>query len=156
MITNFGEEGVNYTVDEDGTIVTSQDMIDASAGASDVAAAVRGELGLGLQGLAQYVDESLDAQITDPIMVQNAEEIAEWTDEGLIDYYPLWPSFTEEETSRITELESNINNVFNQEIDGFITGKSTMDDWAGFVETLKSQGTEELEQIFNDAYARTK
>ena len=29
MITNFGEEGVNYTVDEDGTIVTSQDMIDA-------------------------------------------------------------------------------------------------------------------------------
>ena len=65
-------------------------------------------------------------------------------------------SFTEEETSRITELESNINNVFNQEIDGFITGKSTMDDWAGFVETLKSQGTEELEQIFNDAYARTK
>lgn len=30
MITNFGEEGVNYTVDEDGTIVTSQDMIDAS------------------------------------------------------------------------------------------------------------------------------
>ena len=38
----------------------------------------------------------------------------------------------------------------------FITGKSTMDDWAGFVETLKSQGTEELEQIFNDAYARTK
>ena len=156
MITNFGEEGVNYTVDEDGTIVTSQDMIDAQAGASDVAAAVRGELGLGLQGLAQYVDESLDAQITDPIMVENAEKIAEWSEEGLIDYYPLWPSFTEEETSRLTELESNINNVFNQEIDGFITGKSTMDDWAGFVETLKSQGTEELEQIFNDAYARTK
>ena len=156
MITNFGEEGVNYTVDEDGTIVTSQDMIDAQAGASDVAAAVRGELGLGLQGLAQYVDESLDAQITDPIMVENAEKIAEWSEEGLIDYYPLWPSFTEEETSRITELESNINNVFNQEIDGFSTGKSTMDDWAGFVETLKSQGTEELEQIFNDAYARTK
>ena len=73
MITNFGEGGVNYTVDEDGTIVTSQDMIDAQAGASDVAAAVRGELGLGLQGLAQYVDESLDAQITDPIMVENAE-----------------------------------------------------------------------------------
>ena len=46
--------------------------------------------------------------------------------------------------------------ILYQEIDGFITGKSTMDDWAGFVETLKSQGTEELEQIFNDAYARTK
>ena len=58
-------------------------MIDAQAGASDVAAAVRGELGLGLQGLAQYVDESLDAQITDPIMVENAEKIAEWTEEDL-------------------------------------------------------------------------
>lgn len=156
MITNFGEEGVNYTVEEDGTIVTDQAMIDAAAGSSDVAAAVRGQLGLGLQGLAQYVDESLDAQITDPIMVETGDQIAQWTEEGLIDYYPQWPSFTADETSRIAELESNINNVFNQEVDGFITGKTSMDEWDSFVETLKAQGTEELEQIFNDAYQRTK
>lgn len=156
MITNFGEEGTDYTVDADGTIVTSQDLVDSCAGASDVAAAVRGELGLGLQGLAQYVDESLDAQITDPIMVENGEQINAWTEEGLITFCPAWPPFTPEETSRIAELESNINNVFDREIDGFITGKSSMDDWASLVESLKSQGTEELEQIFNDAYARTK
>lgn len=156
MITNFGEEGKDYTVEEDGTIVTNQANIDAAKGASDVAAAVRGELGLGLQGLAQYVDESLDAQITDPIMVENGEQIAAWTEEGLIGFYPQWPPFTAEETSRITELESSINNIFNQEIDGFITGKSSMDDWSGLVENLKAQGTEELEQIFNDAYQRIK
>ena len=156
MITNFGEEGTDHTVDADGTIVTSQDLVDSCAGASDVAAAVRGELGLGLQGLAQYVDESLDAQITDPIMVENGEQINAWTEEGLITFCPAWPPFTPEETSRIAELESNINNVFDREIDGFITGKSSMDDWASLVESLKSQGTEELEQIFNDAYARTK
>ena len=50
MITNFGEEGTDHTVDADGTIVTSQDLVDSRAGASDVAAAVRGELGLGASG----------------------------------------------------------------------------------------------------------
>ena len=89
-------------------------------------------------------------------MVENGEQINAWTEEGLITFCPAWPPFTPEETSRIAELESNINNVFDEEIDGFITGKSSMDDWASLVESLKSQGTEELEQIFNDAYARTK
>ena len=111
MITNFGEEGTDYTVDADGTIVTSQDLVDSCAGASDVAAAVRGELGLGLQGLAQYVDESLDAQITDPIMVENGEQINAWTEEGLITFCPAWPPFTPEETSRIAELEEILQHV---------------------------------------------
>lgn len=156
MATNFGEEGTHYTVEDDGTVITSQTLIDEVAGASDVAAAVRGKLGLGLQGLAQYVDESLDAQITDPVMVENGERISEWTKEGVVDFYPQWPTFTEEETSRITELESSINNVFDQEIDGYITGKTSMDEWDSLVEKLKAQGTEELEEIFNEAYSRIK
>ncbi|MDO5424398.1 MAG: extracellular solute-binding protein [Eubacteriales bacterium] len=154
MCTNFGEEGTDYTIADDGTIVTSQELLDAAEGASDVAAAVRGTLALGLQGMAQYVDESLDAQITNAIMLEQGEKVTQWTEEGKITFYPQWPPFTTEENSRITEIESNLNNLFNQSIDGFITGRTSMDEWDSFVESLKAQGSEELEQIFNDAYAR--
>ena len=155
MISNFGIEGIDYTV-EDGEIITSQELIDANKDASDIAAAVRGQLGAGLDGMAQYIDESLDAQITDAIMVEQGELISKWTKEGKIDYYPLWPPFTEEETSRVASIESALNNIFDQEIDAFITGKKSMDEWPALVEKLESQGTAELEQIYNDAYARLK
>lgn len=155
IATNFGEERKDYTI-EDSKIITNQSLIDEAEGASDIAAAVRGNLGLGLQGLAQYVDESLDAQITDPIMLEQGDKITKWTEEGLIDYYPQWPAFNEEEMSKITELESNINNVFNQEIDAFIIGKTPMEEWEDFVDSLKNQGTQQLEKIFNEAYQRAK
>lgn len=155
MCTNFGQEGRDYTV-EDGTVITKQELIDAHKDASDIAAAVRGELGLGLQGMAQFVDESLDAQITDPIMVEQGELISKWTEEGKIDYYPQWPPFTDDEISSITDIESRLNNIFDQEIDGYITGKTSMDEWPNLVSKLKAQGAEELEEIFNTAYSRIK
>lgn len=155
MCTNFGEEGRDYIVEE-GKILTKQELIDAQKDASDIAAAVRGELGLGLQGMAQYVDESLDAQITDPIMVEQGELISKWTEEGKIDYYPQWPPFTDEEISKITDIESRLNNTFDQEIDGYIIGKTSMDEWSALVSRLESQGAKELEEIFNTAYNRIK
>ena len=50
----------------------------------------------------------------------------------------------------------NLSNVFDQEIDKFITGKRPLSEWPQLVEALKKQGSEELEEIFNTAYARVK
>lgn len=155
LCSNFAEEGRDYEV-VNGEIVTSQELIDQHKDASDIAAAVRGEYALGLQGMAQYIDESLDAQITDPIMVEQGELITKWTEEGKIDYYPQWPPFTDDEISQITDIESKLNNAFDQEIDGYITGKTSMDNWATFVSQLEGQGARQLEEIFNAAYDRIK
>ena len=155
MVTNFGEEGVDYTVEDDGTVVTSQALIDSHANDSDIASAIRGELGTGLLGLGRYIDESLDAQISDKAFVEEGELIRQWTEEGLIDYNKALPTFTTEEQEEVTMLEQAIANVFTTEIDGFINGSRSLDEWPTFVETLKGQGTERLEELYNTAYQRS-
>jgi hypothetical protein len=82
--------------------------------------------------------------------------IQEWTEAGSTVYLPNWPAFTSDETEEITDLELRIGNVFNQEIDAYITGKKSMDQWSELVDALKAQGTERLEEIFNQAYDRIR
>lgn len=155
LVSNFGVEGVDYDM-VDGVPTIKQELIDECEGASDMFTAVSGKLGAGLLGLGFYVDESLYKQTSDPIFLEQGERVAQWTDEGKLTFLPNWPPFTEEEQEKVTEIEQKLNNVFNQEIDGFITGKKSMDEWSSLVETLKAQGSEELESIFNAAYERIK
>ncbi|MDD5845787.1 MAG: extracellular solute-binding protein [Lachnospiraceae bacterium] len=156
MATNFGEEGVDYTIDSDGNVVTSQDLIDKHANDADVASGIQGELGAGLLGLGHYIDESLNAQISDPAMVNEGKTIRDWTQKGEIYYNQPAPTFTSEEQEQVTELEQSISNVFSQEIDSFINGQKSLDQWPDFVKSLKDQGTEKLEEIYNTAYKRTQ
>lgn len=155
VVSNFGEEGVHYDL-VDGVPTYKQELIDEYSGADDVASAVLGSIGAGLLGLGYYVDEGIYRQTSDPIYVEEGDRIAQWTEEGKITYLPGWPSFTDEEQEKVTEIEQKLSNVFDQEIDAFITGKKSMDEWDSLVETLKSQGSEELEEIFNTAYDRLK
>lgn len=64
----------------------------------------------------------------------------------------LYPSLSEEDNDRATTLQSNLNNVFDQEIDKFITGQRSLDEWDDFVATLEAQGASELAEIYNNAY----
>ena len=68
----------------------------------------------------------------------------------------LVPAFATEEVEEITDLELRIGNVFDQEINNYITGKKSMEQWNELVEMLKAQGTERLEEIFNAAYDRIR
>lgn len=156
MATNFGEEGVDYTIDSDGNVITSQELIDKHANDADVASGIQGELGAGLLGLGHYIDESLNAQISDPAMVNEGKTIREWTENGEIYYNQPVPTFTSEEQEEVTELEQSVSNVFSQEIDSFINGQKSLDEWPDFVQSLKDQGTERLEEIYNTAYKRAQ
>lgn len=155
LISNFGVEGVHYDM-VDGVPTIKQEIIDECAGADDLTSAVLGKLGAGLLGMGYYIDETFSAQVSDPIYMDQAERIAAWTEAGELDFLPNWLSFTEEEQEKVTEIEQNLSNIFNQEIDAFITGKKSMDEWPALVEKLKGAGSEELEGIFNAAYDRIK
>lgn len=155
LLSNFGVEGVHYDM-VDGVPTIKQELIDECAGADDITSAVLGKLGAGLLGMAFYVDETFSAQVSDPIYMDQAERIDSWTEAGELTFLPNWLSFTEEEQERVTEIEQNLSNIFNQEIDAFITGKKSMDEWTNLVESLKGAGSEELEGIFNTAYDRIK
>lgn len=155
-VTNFGEEGVDYTLESDGTIKTNPDLIEKHKGDADVFSGIQGELGAGLLGLGHYIDESLYAEVSDPIFVEQGKVIREWTEAGEIDYNSAIPYFTTEEQDEITELQQNIANVFNSEIDSYINGQKSLDEWGSLVEMLEKQGTERLEELYNEAYQRVK
>ncbi|WP_165444062.1 extracellular solute-binding protein [Lachnoclostridium sp. Marseille-P6806] len=155
MVTNFGEEGVDYTVDFDGNIITSQDLIDRHRNDADVFSGIQGALGAGLLGIGHYIDESLYAQVSDPSMIEEGKLIREWTEAGEVCYNTPAPTFTTEEQEEVTELEQAIDNVFSQEIDSFINGNRTLNEWTDFVQSLKDQGTERLAELYNTAYQRS-
>lgn len=155
-VTNFGEEGVDYTVTEDGSIKTDPALIEKHKNDADVFSGIQGELGVGLLGLGHYIDESLYEEVSDPVFVEQGKIIREWTEAGEIDYNSAVPYFTTEEQDEITELQQNISNVFNAEIDSYINGQKSLDEWDNLVEMLEQQGTERLEEIYNAAYERIK
>lgn len=151
MVTNFGVEGQDYDM-VDGNPIIKEEIVEENANASDVFSSIQGQLGLGLQGLATYVDEYTYKQVSDPVFIEQGDEIAQWTEEGTVEYAPLYPSLSEEDNDRATTLQSNLNNVFDQEIDKFITGQRSLDEWDDFVATLETQGASELAEIYNNAY----
>ena len=151
MVTNFGVEGQDYDM-VDGNPIIKEEIVEENANASDVYSSIQGQLGLGLQGLATYVDEYTYKQVSDPVFIEQGDEIAQWTEEGTVEYAPLYPSLSEEDNDRATTLQSNLNNVFDQEIDKFITGQRSLDEWDDFVATLEAQGASELAEIYNNAY----
>ena len=117
---------------------------------------IQGYLGVGLHGMGRYIDEYTYTQVTDPLFIEMGNQLDTWTAEGKIQFLPNWPPFTADETDRIVDLEMNLGNVFDQEIDKFITGKRPMTEWPQLVEALKAQGSAELEEIFNTAFDRVR
>ena len=74
MITNFGIEGEDYDI-VDGMPTIKQEIVDANADASDVFSAIQSQLGVGHLGLACYIDETTYKQVSDPIFIEQGEEI---------------------------------------------------------------------------------
>lgn len=155
MISNFGKEGADYDM-VDGHPMIQQWLIDATATAKDHFMGIQGYLGVGLHGMGRYIDEYTYTQVTDPLFIEMGNQLDAWTAEGKIQFLPNWPPFTADETDRIVDLEMNLGNVFDQEIDKFITGKRPMTEWPQLVEALKAQGSAELEEIFNTAFDRVR
>lgn len=151
LITNFGREGIEYDMVNSVPTIKSN-IVEQNKDASDQFSAIQSQIGAGYQCFAKYIDESTYKQVSDPIFIEQGEKIASYTKDGKMSYLPAWPSFTTEQMSRVTTLEQKLSNVFDQEIDKYIVGKLTMNDWPKLVEMLKSQGSEELESLYNDAY----
>ena len=141
-------------MEADGTIKTNPDLIAEHQNDADVFSGIQGALGVGLLSLGEYIDEALYAEVSDPIFIEQGKVIRGWTEEGLIDYNPAVPFFNTEEQEEVTELQQALSNVFNAEIESYINGQKSLDDWGSLVETLKGQGTERLEELFNTAYQR--
>lgn len=152
-VTNLGIEGETFYVDENGNKLIVDSIMEQTAGAADQYAAINSVIGGGIWGLSQYIDEAPYRQIYGDLFFEHGDQIKEWTDEGLIHYKYVTPSFTVEEQEEVTELSMNLQNVFDSNIDAFITGARSMDDWDAFVAEQKDDAAR-LCEIYNAAAAR--
>ena len=64
------------------------------------------------------------------------------------------PSFTAEESERISEITTDLDTFFAQEYDKYIMGNADIADWDKLIQKAEEMGVRELEQIWNDAEAR--
>lgn len=159
LLTNYGVEGITFDY-VDGKPRLRDEVMELGDYAQ-----IRAKYGLGTFFSAKYVDETGNLDMMRyigeknnliPVNISQSERITALTDEGIIRYKPLYPAFTAAETEQITNLETRLSASFDQEIDKFITGVRSLDEYDSFIEDLKKLGVEELEKIYNDAYIQQK
>jgi len=153
-VMNFGIEGETYYMDEAGHPMVVDSILEQTKDAVDQFNAIQSILGVGCWAWTPYIDEGTYLQTSGQLFIDLGEEIRGYTEAGLIDFKPLVPSFTTEENEKVAELELRLTTIFDSQIDAFITGARSMDEWDAFVTELNNNGVAELEEIFNTAYKR--
>ena len=68
----------------------------------------------------------------------------------------LPPAFNEEERERLKRLITDVDNILNPALDGFIVGTLPMDEFDSVMERAIAAGAEEIEEIYNTAEARLR
>lgn len=159
-LLNFGIEGESYKI-EDGKIKIADQMWEKFPEYPRDNNAILGQIYREMGGLfdfSLYIDESWKVETAQPSFLEMGEQLVELKEEGKIHYLndDMMLLFTPEEMDESATLQANTLTVFNSNIDKFITGARPVEEFDTFVEELKAQGADRLEEIYNDAYDRMK
>lgn len=151
VLTNFGKEDVTYTVDEDGTMRYTDELLAKSKEYSDPWRGTMGAYGFGHLGLAAYVDESTQ----NPFLSDTARVwYAYWENEEALDDRAVSPVFTDEESETLATLKTDIDTYLKAEIDKYITGQIPVAEFVDVQAKLMELGVQEVIDIYNAAEAR--
>lgn len=125
-LTNWGLEGQQYEVLEDGSKALLPEVIAEFAEASDPIRAFYGSIGGGKLGLARYIDEYANDAFMDAMTASWYEMWGSWEfmDEPVID-----PSFTADESEELAELKTNVDTVLTAAYDAFIMGERPVEEF---------------------------
>ena len=152
VITNWGNEGEHWHR-VNGEIEALPEVLDTYRGASDPQRAMRAALGTGLLQFALIVDQK-------PIYYYDPAEVSDWyaqinSDPNMI-LPVLPPPFNEAERERLKRLITDVDNILNPALDGFIVGTLPMADFDSVMQQAIKAGAEEIEEIYNAAEERTR
>lgn len=159
LLSNYGVEGETYE-----WVEGEPQLLDAVCEIGNYSA-LRASYGLGTWYIARLVNEKTNMDMLKylggktgelPVNISQSERIQKLKEDGTLVSVPSFPSFTAQEVERITTLVTSLNAVFEQEIDKFITGVRSMEDWDAFAKELRDMGGDELEEIYETAYSRLK
>jgi len=152
-ITNWGIENEHWTRESDGSIEATQSVLDTYRGASDPQRAMRSGIGTGLLQFTLLVNQK-------PIYYFDPSEVTDWyaqvnADPNMI-LPVIDPPFSEDERERLKRLKTDVDNILNPALDGFILGTLPLSDFDKVMQQAIDAGAKEIEQIYNAAEDRLR
>ena len=146
MLTNYGTEGVSYEADEDGNFVRFTDLI-SNAPNGDSPSTAR----YYFANYHNWAHQGKDMDYYDSDYIRGVKET--WKAQ-MADHVLPSITHTTEETSVISAKYSTLDTYCRENITKFILGTSSMDEWDGFLDAIRSLGAEEILALKQAAYDR--
>ncbi len=151
LTTNYGVEGVSYELDENGEPQWDEDNIVNSPYLSEYAYraiiqpyAVNNNIPFGV------INEDKDSCF-DPETTLQCKQL--WSQADNSRLIPAI-SFTDDETTELARLLTDIETYASENIAKFITGDKPLSDWDSFEAQLKNMGIERVIEIYQNAVDR--
>lgn len=159
-ISNYGKEGYSYELDADGNPQYIQNYLEQFKGAQPSSYyAVFSDLGVGKLDFTLWASNSeVTNQIQKALGELTPEAEAYYNvleeDEGYVEPH-IDPSFTTEESEQIADILADVTTYLETQYNDFIMGVKDISEWDDVIAELESRDIRTLEDIYNQAEART-
>ena len=159
-ISNYGKEGYSYEIDADGNPQYIQSYLEPFKGAQPSSYyAVFSDLGVGKLDFTLWASNSeVTNQIQKALGELTPEAEAYYNvlaeDEGYVEPH-IDPSFTTEESEQIADILADVTTYLETQYNDFIMGVKDISEWDDVIAELESRDIRTLEDIYNQAEART-
>ncbi|MDF2522889.1 MAG: transporter substrate-binding protein [Clostridiales bacterium] len=151
IVTNYGVLNEHYSL-ENGQIKIKQDLLDKYKDNPDPFHTMQSDLGTGRFSICPYIDETL-MMISQPGL---SSIISTLKNQRNARSKVQPPPMEKEEQERISSILSELEAYFDKEVDKFIMGIRPISEYNEVIQRLKFLGSDEMEKILNNAYARYK
>ena len=156
---NYGVEGTDYDITDVKPHFTQSLIDEYSTKSSDPYYAAASAKGFGLLFFAPawYSHAQNEFMTTEPDDVTAEYIYNVYADNDQLQYIldqPMQPPYTDEEAEEIQKINQNIEDYSTSEINKFVTGERSLDEFDSFVSELKAKGADDLARIANEAEAR--
>lgn len=146
MYWNYGEEGVSYTLDENGEVQWTELVAEDPDGLNEALKKYAGRYGGGPS-----------VQLARMVYLKNAPSSADavyaWTENTNASQYCIPSlSYSTEDQQRFVDLYVPMDSYVYEMSQKFVIGEESMDNFDDFVDTLYEMGLEELLEIQQAAY----
>ncbi|HIV91762.1 MAG TPA: extracellular solute-binding protein [Candidatus Eisenbergiella stercoravium] len=156
-LMNYGVEGVHWEM-VDGKPQFRQEIVDEyKSRTGDPTYEAGSEIGIGDLFMAMSWYSNYDAQFKETTEESWTRENIHKVYEDHMDYViqqPIEPPYTAEESARITEINQSYMDYSKTEINKFVSGERSFDEWDDFVQELIDKGAQERVDIANQAEQR--
>lgn len=156
-LMNYGVEGEHYEMVDGSPKFKDEIVEEYLSRTGDPTYEAGSEIGIGDLFMAMSWYSNYDAAF-------KSTSAEAWTRENIHKVYaehmdcviqqPVEPPYTAEESTRITEINQSYMDYSKTEINKFVSGERSFDEWDAFVEELINKGAQERVDIANQAEQR--